>query len=169
MVLLAISVIQMSRFAYADCAPSCEGKIVCPFPFSSDMDPSPCCSHRETADVHFRDLEIWGSHSGGDEDSSLAEYDAACTGMLVLYFGSGFLPPPQVSLSPNDGGKHLLRKVDAYILLYMASYPGITESSNAFPPLLLLFSTFLLTSHLRKQVKQFPDSQILWEIRRNSK
>jgi len=57
-VLLAISVIQMSRFAYADRAPSCDGKIICPFPLSSGMDPSPRCSHRETAGVHFRDLEI---------------------------------------------------------------------------------------------------------------
>jgi len=55
-VLLAISVIQMSRFAYADRAPSCNGKIVCPCPFSSSMDRSPCCSHRETAGIHFRDL-----------------------------------------------------------------------------------------------------------------
>jgi hypothetical protein len=60
--------------------------------------------------------------------------------MLVLNFRSGFLRPPQISLSPDDGGKHLLRKVDANILLYTASYPGISESSNSF--LLLYFFSF---------------------------
>jgi hypothetical protein len=63
---------------------------------------------------------------------------------------SGFLPLSKVNLSPDDGGKHLLQNVDAIIPLYTASYPGKTESSNSFPPLLFLFVSFLPISHLRK-------------------
>ena len=47
MVLLAISIIQMSRFAYSDRAPKWEGKIVCPFTFSAGRGASQCCSHSE--------------------------------------------------------------------------------------------------------------------------